>query len=122
MTPPTGDTHRSDLEGALDEQDPVTRPHTGTWRYHDDDCRCGWYDGYCNRDGNIWSCCGACKQHSDCAAPNTHPTFWSHPRHAATVAGYRNNWPFYKSNAEIRAASPDSFADSDDRSPSTAGD
>jgi hypothetical protein len=58
---------------------------------------------YCNRDGRVWSCCGACKEHSDCTAPATHPTYWNHPLVAATHSGeWVNNWPLYKSNAEIR--------------------
>lgn len=91
------------------DDDPVTRPHTGSYDYHHDDCRCSEADLYCNRDGRVWSCCGACKEHSDCTAPATHPTFWRHPLHGATVSGFRGVWPTYRSNAEIRALAPKLF-------------
>ncbi len=86
--------------------DPVTRPHRGSYDFHDDDCRCSMVNDYCNRGGRVWSCCGACKEDSDCSAPNMHPTFWQHPLHGSTVAGFRGVWPTYVSNAEIRARCP----------------
>jgi hypothetical protein len=89
--------------------DPVLFPHTGTWRYHDDDCRCTWVNPYCNRDGWVWSCCGACKEKSDCSAPHKHPTYWTHPKSSACNTGYKNNWPVHRTNAEIRAVAPECF-------------
>lgn len=91
------------------EEDRVVRPHTGSWRYHDDDCRCAWADQYCNRDGWVWSCCGACKEESDCSAPATHPTYWNHPKHAATVLRYQGSWPVHRRNSEIRDVAPECF-------------
>lgn len=86
------------------------RPHSGEWQYHDDDCLCGSYtDAFCNRGGHCWSCCGACAQESECSAPRKHPTHWSHPRHAETIAGWRNHWPVYKTAAALRAAMPELF-------------
>ncbi|MCB9688627.1 MAG: hypothetical protein H6738_24830 [Alphaproteobacteria bacterium] len=94
----------------MSDDDPVQRPHRGAWLYHDDDCRCTWGgDSYCNRDGHTWTCCGACKEHSDCTEPAMHPTYWQHPLHGRTVAGWNGVWPRYKSNAEIRALAPELF-------------
>lgn len=33
--------------------------HTGTFDYHDDDCRCAFHGSFCNRYGHCWSCCGS---------------------------------------------------------------
>lgn len=85
------------------------RSHAGSWSYHPDDCRCVEADRHCNRDGHCWSCCGACKEDSECTAPILHPTHWSHPRYAATVARYERHWPVFRSNEEIRAAVPECF-------------
>lgn len=93
------------------DDDPVLWPHKGTWSYHDDDCRCGWYDMYCNRDGWVWSCCGSCKEHSDCSAPHMHPTHWQHFKATDTHAGWKGIRPTYRSNAEIRALAPECFPD-----------
>lgn len=35
----------------------------------------------------MWSCCGACKEHSDCSRPVTHPTHWNHPLSGSTHSG-----------------------------------
>lgn len=48
--------------------------HSGYWSFHDDDCLCWrYFDGaHCNRNGYIWSCCGALSESSACcqaAAP-----------------------------------------------------
>ena len=43
--------------------------HSGAWSYHDDDCWCMIAGGYCNRDGHVWSCCGAVAEESTCAGP-----------------------------------------------------
>ena len=75
--------------------------HSGSWNYHDDDCRCVEAGFYCNRDGSCWSCCGACKQGSECTAPEQHPTHWNHPCFSATIAGYNGARPVFKSNEEI---------------------
>lgn len=91
--------------------DPVTRAHAGQYEYHDDDCRCSMADLFCNRDGQVWSCCGACKEHSDCSAPNTHPTYWQHPLHGAMIAEFAGVRPTYRTNAEIRALATDCFQD-----------
>lgn len=86
--------------------------HDGEWRSHADDCQCGvWTDGYCNRGGSCWSCCGAGAEDSDCTAPRMHPTHWAHPLHAQTVAAWRNHWPIYRSRAELRALLPEYFGD-----------
>jgi hypothetical protein len=78
--------------------------HGGQWSYHPDDCLCGVYgDGYCNRDGHCWSCCGAGAEDSDCTAPQMHPTHWAHPLHSQTIAGWRNHWPVYRSRDDLRA-------------------
>jgi len=103
------------------EEDPILHPHTGSWEYHVDDCRCTEADLYCNRDGWIWSCCGSCKEHSDCTSDRKHPTHWSHPRVSATISGFENNWPKHKSNKEIRAAAPESFPELDDRTEDISG-
>jgi hypothetical protein len=87
------------------------KEHTGTWSYHDDDCWCVMAGGdrYCNRGGSVWSCCGSCKEASECSKPHLHPTYWSHPKSSQTHAGYAGNWPTYKSDAEIRAVAPEAF-------------
>ncbi|MCB9564660.1 MAG: hypothetical protein H6708_30105 [Kofleriaceae bacterium] len=88
------------------DDDPIdpARRHTGHWQFHDDDCRCVEGDlPYCNRGGAVWSCCGACKEHSECTAPAMHPTYWNHPWHGKTISGWAGVWPTYKRNAEIRA-------------------
>lgn len=85
------------------------RGHTGVWNYHDDDCRCVEGGLHCNRDGWVWSCCGACKHESECSAPNLHPTHWNHPKFTETQAGYDGLRPRYRSNEEIRRLSPESF-------------
>ena len=100
--------------------DPVLHPHTGTWRYHDDDCRCGWYRSHCNRDGGVWSCCGACKQHSDCSGAALHPTHWQHPDHHRTVTGHRDHRPVHRPNAELRARFPGLWADAAAATPADA--
>lgn len=91
------------------DDDPVTRPHAGTWRQHDDDCWCVMGGRYCNRGGYVWSCCGSCKERSDCSAPHKHPTYWDHPKSSGTHRGYEGAWPRYVSNAEIRALAPECF-------------
>lgn len=92
------------------QPDEILIPHTGKFRYHDDDCMCGAYGSYCNRDGYVWSCCGACKQHSDCTGNSMHPTYWNHSQVSKTMNGdFSNNKPLYKSNAEIRKLFPDLF-------------
>lgn len=48
--------------------------HTGIWSYHDDDCRCGFFNSYCNRNGYCWSCCGATSEFSSCSHSDSHPT------------------------------------------------
>lgn len=89
----------------------VAKGHDGAYLYHDDDCRCT--DGgitYCNRDGHVWSCCGACKEASECTAPRRHPTHWQHPKHAETIADHRpSGRPIYKTNVEIRQIAPEDF-------------
>lgn len=42
-------------------------PHMGSYKYHDDDCWCCMGGGFCNRDGYVWSCCGAFTKKSSCA-------------------------------------------------------
>jgi hypothetical protein len=84
--------------------------HTGSWDYHDDDCRCTIANPYCNRDGHVWSCCGACKEDSECSAPHMHPTYWSHPKFTETISGYKGMRPVYKTNEEIREIAPEAFA------------
>lgn len=88
-----------------------TKKHSGTWRYHDDDCWCVMGDNqYCNRDGYVWSCCGACKEDSECSGEKMHPTYWNHPKFSQTVEGYNDSYkPIYKSNEDIRKISPESF-------------
>lgn len=83
--------------------------HSGSYEYHDDDCMCVMGGNYCNRDGKVWSCCGACKEKSECSAPRLHPTHWSHPKHSQTVSGHRGAWPIYRSDPEIRAIAPEAF-------------
>lgn len=83
--------------------------HTGSWDSHDDDCQCGLGSRHCNRGSACWSCCGACKQDSECTGTRLHPTHWSHPKHGQTVAGYSGGWPTYKSNEEIRRIAPECF-------------
>ncbi len=83
--------------------------HSGTYRYHDDDCMCVMGQRYCNRDGSVWSCCGACKEDSECTAPRTHPTYWDHAKFRQTVSGYEGVRPTFKSDAEIRAIAPELF-------------
>lgn len=91
-------------------KDPVIRPHSGKWEYHDDDCWCIMGRDFCNRDGHVWSCCGACKKDSDCSAPNTHPTYWNHKKHTQTIDRYNSDHrPIYKSNKEIRKIAPECF-------------
>ena len=86
------------------------KQHTGHYEYHHDDCRCVEFGFYCARDCSIWSCCGAGKKDSECSAPRTHPTYWTHPKHGLTVAGYGpSHHPRYKSNEEIRAVAPECF-------------
>jgi hypothetical protein len=75
--------------------------HSGSYLYHDDDCRCVEGGMYCNRDGRCWSCCGACKQDSECTAPEMHPTYPDHACFGATISEYRGSRPQYRSNAEI---------------------
>lgn len=83
--------------------------HSGRWIYHDDDCLCG---GPCNRNAYVWSCCGACKEDSECSGKQLHPTHWSHPKFFKTTSGYNSHGrPNYLSNAEIRALAPDCFVD-----------
>ena len=94
--------------------------HTGTWRYHDDDCRCSWADLYCTRDGFCWSCCGASKEDSECSAAKMHPTHWQHRGHRRTVAGYEGVWPVYKDNEEIKDLFPESFEDAPSEQPDSA--
>ncbi len=79
----------------------MNQPHSGDFKYHDDDCRCGEVGRYCARDTSCWSCCGACKEDSACTEPETHPTFWQHPCHGQTVERYQGVWPVYRSNEEI---------------------
>ena len=89
----------------------LRREHSGVWDYHDDDCRCT--EGgirFCNRDGRVWSCCGACKEDSECTAPRMHPTYWGHPKASQTHARHWNGpWPTYKSDVAIRAVAPELF-------------
>lgn len=66
------------LAAARQRVTPPPRPHTGTWDYHDDDCMCGAYGRHCNRDGHVWSCCGACREDTECTAPELHPTHWNY--------------------------------------------
>lgn len=33
--------------------------HFGSFDYHDDDCQCAFYGGFCNRNAHCWSCCGS---------------------------------------------------------------
>ena len=46
-----------------------TKPggHRGEYRWHDDDCLCklGGVE-YCNRNGSVWSCCGATNREDPC--------------------------------------------------------
>ena len=99
------------MAGPVDD-DAILRPHTGSFDYHDDDCLCVMGGAYCNRDGYVWSCCGSCKEHSDCSRPETHPTYWNHPLSSATHSGeWVNHRPLYKSNTEIRALMPEAFSD-----------
>jgi hypothetical protein len=90
----------------------LVRKHTGVWSRHDDDCRC--IDGgipYCNRDGWVWSCCGACKQQSECSAPNMHPTYWNHPKFSQTHVSYDERLrPEYLPDEELRRLAPEAFA------------
>ena len=51
----------------MDDNNAPRRPHTGDWRYHDDDCMCMMGGGFCNRGGRVWSCCGATERDSGCA-------------------------------------------------------
>lgn len=81
----------------------MPRPHAGRYTYHDDDCRCVEGGLYCNRDGSCWSCCGACKEDSDCTAPEMHPTNPSHPLFFQTTAGTKNLRFEFKPNEEIAA-------------------
>jgi hypothetical protein len=76
--------------------------HSGSYDSHDDDCRCV-FGGrmYCNRNGNCWSCCGACKQDSQCTGSSQHPTACMHPIFFDTIASYQDGRPVYKSNEEI---------------------
>jgi hypothetical protein len=83
--------------------------HTGSYSYHDDDCWCMMGDNYCNRDGFVWSCCGACKKDSECSGAIMHPTYWKHPKFSQTVKEYANGKPVYKSNEEIRKIAPKCF-------------
>ena len=92
------------------KKDEVLIPHNGEYNYHDDDCMCTMADLYCNRDGHVWSCCGACKEHSDCSGDTMHPTYWHHPQTSKTHSGeFENYKPLYKSNAEIRVLFPGIF-------------
>lgn len=65
----------------MSKEAPEQQPggHAGTWDYHDDDCMCPIAGRYCNRDGHVWSCCGATQQDSRCSAPTMHPTYWDYP-------------------------------------------
>jgi hypothetical protein len=90
-----------------------TRAHHGAWSHHDDDCRCGEFDLHCNRDGFVWSCCGACKQDSECSGAALHPTHWRHPKSGQTHSGWEGVRPTYKSDAEIRAIAPEAFRSND---------
>lgn len=83
--------------------------HTGSWRYHDDDCRCTWVERYCNRDGWVWSCCGACQEDSDCTGTVMHPTHWSHPASSQTIAHWVRGRPVYKSKEALRDLFPAMF-------------
>lgn len=85
--------------------------HRGEYGYHADDCLCGGYGYYCNRNGRVWSCCGSCKEDSDCSAPHMHPTYWNHPMCSTTIAGHERNWPVYKTNEAIRALFPHLFGE-----------
>ncbi len=40
--------------------------HLGVYAYHNDDCRCIMGGHYCNRDGYVWSCCGATERYCHC--------------------------------------------------------
>lgn len=83
--------------------------HSGTYDYHDDDCWCVMGGGYCNRDGFVWSCCGATKKDSECSGDKMHPTYWNHPKFLKTISDSKNKHSVYKSNKEIRQISPESF-------------
>ena len=59
--------------------------HSGVYSYHDDDCCCCGGGGFCNRDGWIWSCCGAFAKDSSCAGKTpdgkkTHPPLVQRPQ------------------------------------------
>ncbi len=84
--------------------------HTGSFDYHEDDCRCVEGGRHCNRDASCWSCCGACKEDSECSGTRLHPTHWQHPRFQQTVSGFDGRHrPTFKSNEAIRALAPESF-------------
>ncbi len=84
------------------------KEHTGRWEHHDDDCWCVLGGHYCNRDGFVWSCCGATTQDSECTAPNMHPTYWNHPKFRSSYR-YVNNARVELSKDEIRELFPESF-------------
>jgi len=91
-------------------KDSVKIKHTGNYEYHDDDCWCVLGRPYCNRDGFVWSCCGACKEDSDCSGSKMHPTYWKHPEFNKTIDKFdASSKPIFKSNEEIRKISPKSF-------------
>lgn len=87
----------------------MPKAHTGTWSYHCDDCRCGWYDMHCNRDGWCWSCCGSCQKDSYCSGDALHPTHWKHPEAGKTHAGSEGVWPVHKDKDELNELFPGTF-------------
>ena len=51
--------------------------HGGTWRFHDDDCRC---EQFCKRNQYSWDCCGAGRKYDSCAG--TTAEGWERKHHS----------------------------------------
>ena len=51
--------------------------HSGTWRFHDDDCRC---EQFCRRNQYSWDCCGAGRKYDSCAG--TTAEGWERKHHS----------------------------------------
>lgn len=115
--------------------------HSGRYRWHDDDCLCRTAGiEFCNRNGNIWSCCGQTDEAAPCARapwPPRPEKPWPHvaapqtptaPKVPAPVdptrwvwtgrlpsGGRRRRYTFYIEDSEVRI--PDMDHGRDDRLP-----
>mmetsp|Transcript_33176 Transcript_33176/g.71649 ORF Transcript_33176/g.71649 Transcript_33176/m.71649 type:complete len:476 (-) Transcript_33176:72-1499(-) len=90
----------------------TTRRHRGEFTFHPAKCYCAANENYCNRDGHCWSCCGSSLEDSVCSFPNTHPTYWRHPKHEACVLRYEGMKPIFRDNSDILEIAPECFLDS----------